>query len=86
MSGHVERCCRHSSWSTVTPPDRALPFTSSKSTCWTRGSPALQLRLVLDTQLFLVKRSTILSEVAVLAEGSRETTPVGDLSESWPPV
>ena len=30
----------------------------------------------------LLKRSTILSEVAVLAKGSRETTLVGDLSES----
>ena len=45
-------------------------------------SPALQLGPILDTQLFLVKRSTILSEVAVLASGSRETPFVGDLSES----
>ncbi|MBL4845899.1 MAG: hypothetical protein JKY65_10255 [Planctomycetes bacterium] len=41
---------------------------------------------VVDTQLFLVKRSTILIEVAVLAEGSHETTLAGDLSESWPPL
>ena len=46
----------------------------------------MQLRSVLDTQLFLVKRSAILSEVAVLAKGSRETTLAGDLSESSPPV
>ena len=39
-----------------------------------------------NTQLFLVKRSAILSEVAFIANGSRETTLVGDLSESWPPV
>ena len=27
MSGHVEGCCRQKSWSAVTAPDRALPFT-----------------------------------------------------------
>ena len=91
MSGHVEGCCRQKSWSRVTAPDRALPLTRSSEDVLDSGvSPATQpkegSRPVLATQLFLVKRSTILSEVAGQARGSRETTLVGDLSESWPPV
>ena len=79
MSGHVEGCCRQKSSSTVT-------ARSSEDALGSGVSPATQLEPVLDTQLFLVKRSTILNEVAVLAKGSHENTLVGDLSESWPPV
>ena len=73
MSGHVEGCCREKSRSTVTAPDRVPPFTNLRERVGLGAEPCYAAKTDPFDTPTLVKRSTMLSEVAVLAKESRDS-------------